>query len=815
MLRYCFACVVLMLTITTSETRSADWAPKQAALMTRWAKDVSPENVHREYPRPQMVRKDWSNLNGLWQYAIRPKGDTSPPDKWQGEILVPFPVESALSGAMRRVGSDNRLWYRRQFKISKMGNDGRLLLHFGAVDWQCEVWVNGKSVGKHTGGYDPFSFDITDALIPYKPTDVVDPAGGQEIVVAVWDPTDAHWQPRGKQVNKPHGIWYTPVTGIWQTVWLEPVPASYIRGVTITPDLDNARFTIRADVVNPQPGWKIGFFINSQSKSGGVFHRGWHTDLSKPIVAAMREQQPRLAAHVWSPDNPHLIDVYVALVPDPNANLMGFAQEWMPKLTGPGAPDKAKPVEMADWVRCYTALRKISLGKDDDGVTRLLLNNKPQFQYGPLDQGWWPDGLYTAPTDEALRYDIEITKQLGFNMIRKHVKVEPSRWYYWCDKLGMLVWQDMPNGDRHAKWNPHGGHDGEETTRSQESTDNFNAELKSMIDALRNHPSIVAWVPFNEAWGQFDTVRVSNWIEKYDPTRLVNCASGGNDFPVGHIYDIHRYPGPAAPKPDGKRAIALGEYGGLGLPLEKHTWLDKGNWGYRSFPTRDALTEAYLNLLTQLRPMIQSPGLAAAIYTQTTDVEVEVNGLMTYDRSVIKMPLETIAAANQKLYLPPPQLKTLAATAESNPVKWRYTTKKPADNWFQPDFDTSSWKAGQAGFGQRDTPGAVVRTEWTTPDIWLVREFELSADDHKRANAELHLRMHHDEDAEVYLNGVLVKRVTGYTTGYGLFPLPGDARRALRSGKNAIAIHCHQTGGGQYIDAGIVDVIEQSLTKPR
>lgn len=795
----------------TREARAGDWAPKQSALMSRWAQDVTPEMAHPEYPRPQMMREAWSNLNGLWQYSIQPK-EAARPEEWQGEILVPFPVESALSGVMERVGESKRLWYRRQFNIPNMDNDGRLLLHFGAVDWQCEVWVNGKSVGKHTGGYDPFTIDITDALIPYQPDDNVDPKGGQEVVVSVWDPADAHWQPRGKQVNEPHGIWYTPVTGIWQTVWLESVPKSYIRSVTITPNLDKNSFTILVDVVDPQPGWKIGFVVNSQTKSGGVFRRAWHMDPEKPIVASLLEEEPRLSAHIWSPDNPHLIDVYVALVPDPKASLPGFGQEWMPRLTGVGAPEKAEPVEMADWVRCYTAMRKISTGVDKDGVTRLLVNNKPLFQYGTLDQGWWPDGLYTAPTDDALRYDIEITKQLGFNMIRKHVKVEPARWYHWCDKLGMLVWQDMPSGDRHVEWDPFGGHDGEEIERSKESTENFNGELKSMIDALRNHPSIVMWVPFNEAWGQFDTVRVTEWIQEYDPTRLVNCASGGNDFPVGNVYDIHRYPGPAAPEPDGKRAIVLGEFGGLGLPLEEHTWLEKGNWGYRTFPTREALTEAYLGLVTQLRPLIHSPGLAAAIYTQTTDVEVEVNGLLTYDRSVIKVPVDVVATANRKLYLPPPTLKTIAATAERDPVMWRYTVKQPADTWFLPEFDRSSWEEGPGGFGQRDTPGSIVRTEWLTPDIWLARDFELAAEDVEAANAGAHLRIHHDEDAQIYLNGILVKEVTGYTTAYSHFPVIGG-KSPLRSGRNVIAIHCHQTGGGQYIDAGIVNIIDASPAK--
>jgi hypothetical protein len=498
-----------------------------------------------------------------------------------------------------------------------------------------------------------------------------------------------------------------------------------------------------------------------------------------------------------------LIDLHPLTVPVPDAKLWSPDSPFLYHLRVTLSQGETKDV-----VESYFAMRKISLGKDDRGNVRMMLNNKPYFQFGPLDQGWWPDGLYTAPTDEALKYDIEVTKKLGFNMIRKHVKVEPARWYYHCDKLGMLVWQDMPNGDKHAKWDPVGGHDGAEMTRSRESSENYDREWKNIIDALRNHPSIVVWVPFNEGWGQADTVRVTEWTKKYDPTRLVNCASGGNDFPVGDIYDIHRYPGPAAPKPDGKRAIVLGEFGGLGLPVEGHTWLAKGNWGYRSFTDSASLTSAYVDLIRKLRPLIHEPGLSAAIYTQTTDVEVEVNGFLTYDRAVMKMDEKVVSEWNRKVYLPPPVVTRLVATALQEAIEWRYTTQKPADGWEKPGFDDSMWTKGEAGFGEPTTPGTKVRTRWKTDDIWIRRSFELPAG---RADfADVMLDLHHDEDSEIYINGVLAAKVTGYTTSYSHIGISDAARKTLRPGKNTIAVHTHQTGGGQYIDVGLVEVKEQA-----
>jgi hypothetical protein len=768
-LTWCVAAGVTLCLL--AQANAQDWKPAEGRLMTRWAKDVNPDNVLPEYPRPQMVRKEWQNLNGLWDYAIRPKGEGKP-DKWDGKILVPFAAESALSGVMKSVGPDNRLWYRRTFSVPEKWSGQRVLLHFGAVDWETTVWVNGKEAGSHRGGFDPFSFDLTELL---------NETGEQEVVVAVWDPTDAGMQPRGKQVAKPGGIFYTAVTGIWQTVWLEPVSDAHIESLKIVPNLDMGKVEVMASLSTNEPGDVVRFGVLQGDREIAF---GFGAPGPMRTISIPNPEQ-------WSPDSPVLYGLRVQILRD-----------WREQERGEGVDVLGDPI---DEVTGYFAMRKIELADDDKGVRRIFLNGKPLFQYGPLDQGWWPDGLYTAPTDEALKYDIEITKKLGFNMIRKHVKVEPARWYHHCDKLGMLVWQDMPNGDQQAKWDPNGTHDGTEITRTPESAKQYEVELKAMIDALHNHPSIVMWVPFNEAWGQFDTVRVTNWIKEYDPTRLVNPASGGNDFPVGDVKDLHMYPGPGAPKPDGKRAIVLGEFGGLGLPVEGHTWQSKDNWGYVTYKDAGELATAYENLMVRLRRLIDAPGLSAAVYTQTTDVEGEVNGLLTYDRAVLKIPEDRLRAVHAALWHPAPQVKTLAVDARAEGSEWRYTTAKPADGWEKPAFKDGAWKAGTSGFGTEGTPGTAVRTTWDTPEIWLRRTFELPAGGAAPVNP--HLAIHHDEDAEVYLNGVLAARVRGYTTDYVEVPIAPEARATLKPGKNVIAIHCKQTGGGQYIDAGVVDLV--------
>jgi hypothetical protein len=738
--------LVLLLSLSRAGT-GQDWQPKKAALMTRWAKDVTPDKVHREYPRPQMVRKEWQNLNGLWDYAIRPKGDQQPKD-WDGKILVPFPVESALSGVMKQVGPDNRLWYRRTFAVPAKWTGQRVLLHFGAVDWDTTVFVNGKQAGDHRGGYDPISLDITDAL----KKDVEN-----EVIVSVWDPSDADFQPRGKQVQKPHSIWYTPTTGIWQTVWLEPVNRTYIKSIKIVPNVDRSNVVVTAEVGGDSKNMSVRIeFDGNYSMTN---------DMSRGIEQQVK--QPRL----WSPEDPHLYDMKIALRDDPK---------------GPNL----------DEVQSYFAMRKIALGKDEKGINRILLNGKFVFQYGPLDQGFWPDGLYTAPTDEAMKYDLEITKRLGFNMVRKHVKVEPARWYHHCDKLGLLVWQDMPSGDRYIR------NDQPDIKRTSESAKQFESEWTNIIKANFNSPSIIIWVPFNEGWGQFDTARITDLTKNLDPSRLVISASGWTDRNTGDIHDIHVYPGPGSPKPTETRAAVLGEFGGLGLPLEGHTWQAKGNWGYRSYTDQKTLVSEYVKLLERLHPLVGEPGLSAAVYTQTTDVEIEVNGLMTYDRAVIKLDDKAAIEAARNLHLPPPKVTMVVPTSQEKGLVWRYKLEKPSDGWEQPKFDATTWKEGPAGFGTRGTPGAVVRTEWNSRDIWLRREFEL---DSAKLERPL-LVIHHDEDAQVYINGVLAAELKGYVTGYTRVPISDKARAALREGKNTIAIHCRQTGGGQYIDAGLAEI---------
>ncbi len=735
--------------------RAEAWKPASEPLMSRWAGEVSPENAHPEYPRPQMVRDDWLNLNGLWQLAFAESDDEDVPSgkDLPEKILVPFPVESALSGVMKRA---ERLWYRRTFRVPQAWRGRRVLLHFQAVDWEAGVFVNGQQIGTHRGGYDAFSFDITDALHE---------SGNQELIVKVFDPSSNGDQPRGKQVNEPKGIWYTPSTGIWQTVWLEPVPETYIRSVQIVPDVDANSVRVTVEVAGRVEGCAVHAEAllppvapGEPPEAAGFWGRPGE---ELPVSLAARPR-PRL----WSPDSPCLYDLKVSL----------------------HRRQGKHPVqsEMVDQVRSYFGMRKIELAKDDRGFTRIRLNGEFLFQIGPLDQGFWPDGLYTAPTDEALRYDVEATKKLGFNMARKHVKIEPARWYYWCDKLGLLVWQDMPSGNN----------------KTPESRKQFERELARMVEGFRNHPSIIMWVVFNEGWGQHDTERYVKLVKGLDPTRLVNNASGWADEKVGDVIDVHRYPGPAAPDPEPGRAGVLGEFGGLGLAVEGHTWTQK-TWGYRGTASPEDLTRRYRTLLRRVWGLRESHGLSAAVYTQTTDVETECNGLMTYDRAVIKVDVDKVAAANQGRI---PKLKIVVPSSQQEAVSWRYTFDKPADDWFQPGFDDSAWAEGPGGFGTKVTPGAVVRTEWKSPDIWIRRSFELPEVD----TDELALLIHHDEDAEVYVNGVLAAKASGYTVDYEEQFLTPEGRRALKPGRNLLALHCKQTGGGQYIDAGIVQIVENT-----
>jgi hypothetical protein len=704
-------------------------------LQTRWASQVTPDHVLPEYPRPQMARPKWTNLNGTWSYAIT-AADAPKPETFGGRILVPFAIESQLSGAGEWVSPQQRLWYRRPFASPARRPGERVLLNFGAVDWEAVVYVNGTSAGVHRGGFDPFTIDITDRLV----------AGPeQELVVAVRDPTDDGEQPRGKQVRRPRGIYYTAVTGIWQTVWLETVPSWHVRGVRIDPDLDRGLVVVSVGTEGQPSSGRVAITVLDGTKTVAQ---------GEGPTATIRVPNP----HAWSPADPFLYRLRVRL--------------------GSG-----------DEIESYFGMRSIAVRADASGARRLFLNGKPLFQLGLLDQGWWPDGLYTAPTDEALAFDIQKTRDLGFNVIRKHVKVEPARWYYHADRLGMLVWQDMPSGNN----------------RGADAEENFARELKAVVDTLRNHPSIVMWVPFNEGWGQHATEKYVSWLKGYDPSRLVNNTSGWTDARVGDVVDLHAYPGPAMPPPEPERAAMLGEFGGLGLPTDGHTWLDRGNWGYRSFTSLADLNAGYRDLLAQLRLHV-GDGLASAIYTQTTDVEIEVNGVMTYDRAVTKLDAESVAA-NRRVYETPPRIVHLEPASDRRAQTWRYTLTQPAAGWFESSFDDGAWQSGSSGFGLRDTRFARVGTEWKTSDIWLRRQVDIPAN----VTAPF-LRVFHDDDVQVYVNGVLAAELPGANAGFAYVPLSDAAKAALRGGKNALAVHAHQVRGGQFIDVGIVDVIDATRT---
>ncbi len=734
-----------------------DWKPAAAPLMTRWGRAVTPENAHREYPRPTLVRKDWMSLNGLWQFAPAREGEAPPFGKDLPErILVPFPVESALSGIGRH---EERMWYRRTFELRGARAGTRIILHVEAVDWEATVYVNRRPIGSHRGGYDRITLDITDALTP---------TGPQELIVGVWDPTDANWQPRGKQVLKPEAIWYTPSSGIWQTVWLEPVPEKHIRAVCTQPAPDGSSVRVFVDcrALDPTAPLSIDVF------DGDTFVIG--------ALGASGVEIPIRSPRWWTPDDPHLYTLKIAIPAEPGDDAF------------------------LDEATAYFALRRASIEAAPDGVPRVQLNGQPVFLIGPLDQGFWPDGLYTPPSDQAMIFDIESMKRLGFNTVRKHVKVEPERWYYHCDRLGLLVLQDMPSGDRYI-----GGRD-PDIKRTPESAGQFLTELQRMIDDRGRHPSIISWVIFNEGWGQSDTAEYTQLVKHLDPTRLLIGASGWTDRGSGDILDLHTYPGPG-PIPShgewGGRACILGEFGGLGLGIDGHTWQQK-TWGYKGATDCDDLTFQYGELLRRLWDL-KAQGLSGGIYTQLTDVETECNGLLTYDREVLKVDPERAGRAARGQF---PRVEVIVPTSKDEPAEWRFRMHlPPADmfpseaEWALPSVDDRDWTRGRGGFGTKGTPGAVARTEWNTPDIIIRREFDLTL----WPTGQVALLIHHDEDAEVYLNGVLAAKVTGYTTDYTIVPILPDAAAALKAGRNILAIHCRQTRGGQYIDAGLVQLIEK------
>lgn len=749
----------LAVAVPADRASSKGWKPIAGAMLTPWGENLDPSKVWKEYPRPQMARDQWTNLNGLWEYAVTGK-EAGQPGLWTGEILVPFAIEAPLSGVGRRVSPEEALWYRRTMAVEKKAGR-RYLLNFEAVDYQSTLWVNGKQIGSHTGGNLPFSFDITAAL----------KVGDNTLVLRVLDATDAKgtYQLHGKQKTDNKGIWYTPVSGIWQTVWMESVPSSYIESLKIDTKVSGEiRLT---PVIKGSGTIRSEAFLDGKkvAEGGDVLH------IARPKL--------------WTPATPNLYSLKVQLLDDNGRAI--------------------------DCVASYAGIREVGKAKDADGHWRFTLNGEMIFHWGPLDQGWWPDGLLTPPSVEAMVSDIHFLRDAGFNMIRKHIKVEPRRYYYECDRLGMMVWQDQVSGGAKPKWtrlavtkkNPPKGTplDAEWPDAAREQ---WQAEFKGMVDHLCNHPSIVVWTPFNESWGQHRTMEIGKWIEAYDPSRLVNIASGGNFLPVGDIADEHNYPHPAFPldQPEYDAYIkVVGEFGGHGWPVDGHLWnKEKRNWGYGGLPqTVDEYKTRYRQSIRTLAEL-KARAIAAGVYTQTTDVEGEINGLITYDRKVRKMSAAELKEIHETLKRPPLERTTVFAAGKDAPQMWKYTTEQPAGEWNRPGFDDAAWKQGPAGFGAKGTPNAKIKTGWKTQDIWLRKEFELQED-----GGFLELEMYYDEDPVIYINGIKAAEPKGYTTGYVSMALSDQAAAALTKGKNTIAVHCRNTRGGQFIDLGLIHFIDE------
>ena len=603
--------VIAAIAAAVFASNAQEWAPAGDKIKTPWAEEVSPSNAHPEYPRPQMVRPDWKNLNGLWEYSITPKNESCP-ESFEGKILVPFAVESSLSGVGRQFTSKDALWYKTTFTVPSAWKNRRLMLNFEAVDWRTDVFVNDVQVGTHTGGYTHFSFDVT----PYLKK------GTNTLVVKVLDSTDDNLQLRGKQVMNPNGIWYTPVSGIWQTVWLEPVAEAHIVDYLPVSDIHAGTIDIRVDA----EGTREGDLVKVSLLEGGILY-STESGTASPELASVTGipggtvTVPVKDVRLWSPDSPYLYGLRISLVRDG---------------------------KVIDSVEGYTSMREVSV--INAAMKACGLNGKPLFHFGPLDQGWWPDGLYTAPTDEALKFDIEKTREFGFNMIRKHIKVEPSRWFYYCDQLGIMVWQDMPcfaaGGNVWGRSDYDQGTDFPATTAAKLK---YSKEWGEIMDQLAKFQCIVMWVPFNEAWGQFDTREVVEFTRSKDATRLINMSSGGSWVAdCGDVLDNHNYPFPAMFQWDPKMINVVGEYGGIGLPLEGHLWQPDRNWGYVQYKNSDDVFNEYANFAVMLENLVKQ-GVAAAVYTQTTDVEGEVNGLMTYDRKVIKMDAKKLNEVNTRV----------------------------------------------------------------------------------------------------------------------------------------------------------------------
>jgi ribosomal protein S17E len=709
-------CIIftLVLLLQYSFIQAQNWAPVPGQIMTSWANDVTPENVWKEYPRPQMVRTDWLNLNGLWDFEITDRDTNKIAINYARKILVPFCVESALSGIKETITGKQQMMYRRYFTVPSNWNQKYLILHFEAVDYETKVWVDGKYVGMHKGGYDHFQFDITGFLSKEQK---------HEIKIVVWDPTNEGSQPIGKQalpaiknVTK-----YTATSGIWQTVWLEPINDVAIESIKIIPNIDNATISLQTKLVGATQGTRIKIQAFDQGK-----------EIASSVAAddelvSLQLNQPKL----WSPTNPFLYDLKLSLVKDG---------------------------KVVDEVSSYFGMRKISMGRDHEGYMRILLNNAIIYQLGPLDQGYWPDGILTPASDQALRYDIAYLKKIGANMDRMHMKVQPERWYYHCDQLGILVWQDMVSPTKFID------------TKSNLNSSDFELEHNITVDQLYNHPSIIQWVLFNESWGQYDTERLTAALKAKDPTRLVINASGWHDKKVGDIRDFHDYtihPAIALVTKNDDRAMVLGEAGGFDLLIPGHLWTPdlktetklKTDWtiDFKKgvVKSADELIEKYTILLDDLF-QLKKYGLNAVVYTQISDVEDEISGWMTYDRKVSKLPDTTFAALHQQFFKPTITGKYILPLSMNTAQQWNYRFTAPSNDWIK-NTTIADFKLGEAPFGIESNNAHKVNTTWNTNSLFLNKEFTLTA-----LPSKLSLVACNTGITDVYINGAYVMQFNNF-----------------------------------------------------
>jgi len=751
---------ILILTATANA-----WQMKQGPLMTRWAALVDTNSPLPEYPRPQMVRSNWLNLNGIWQFQSGATNDPVPVGQTlSGQILVPFPMESAISGVMQYSPFS---WYRRTFTVPSNWNGKHVILHLDAVNWQATVYVNGSQVGIHKGGYDPISYDITSYLN----------GGSNELIVQVYSPEDNASEPRGKQTLYPGGIMYTSASGIWQPAWLEPVDASGVKDLHIVPDIDNSQLRLTVDCY-ATTGVTVMATVLTNGIPAITYSGTPQTELDIPVANPI----------LWSPENPYLYGLQITTVHNGTTN---------------------------DAVTSYFGMRKISIQKVS-GIPQIYLNNQPYFEMGPLDQGFWPDGIYTAPTDAALEYDLQMEKAFGFNTVRKHIKVERQRWYYWADTLGLLVWQDMPSCNSYT---------GNPTPPAVDAV-NYIAELTAMVTNHWNSPSIIMWDTFNEGQGQTgsgdgvgqtNTAYLVNLVKTVDPSRLVNEASGGNYFGAGDVLDSHSYPDPGNPLST-LQAPVDGEFGGIAWHVPGHLWnaAQAGN-GYLLASSLDNFAALYDTYITEALgyKALSNGGLNAAIYTQITDVENECNGLLTYDR-LAKPNVDRIFASNLKVITGHSTVTTVIPTSQSVPQAWQYTTNTPPSNWYASNFNASAWSTGTAGFGTTD-PNVTPNTPWKTGGyIYLRRTFNPGSLTPSQIN-NLGFTTYHDEDVNIYINGVQAGSASGYSTTYVSVPMTAQGQAAIvPDGTNVLAVSCYQSTGGQFIDVGLSDIsmIANTFTVP-